>query len=169
MLGPGVDPTRVAGHLPPGQTTDVYEMSRALLLHVPDGRVCRVEEAHHVHFEHGPPLIREALTHRREQHDARVVDQDIDTSELLDRPLNEIVGLLLIGYIALNRDSLPAVAGHPLDEIIEALLTARPGHHRGALGCQRPYRSFSDAARGPSHNRDLTVQSVSHVHHLSMD
>src|SRR5215211_2036128 len=168
MLGPGVDPTRVAGHLPPGQTADVYEMSRGLLLHVPDGRVCRVEEAQHVDFEHGPPLVREALTHRREQHDARVVDQDVDTSELLDRPLNEVVGLLLISNIALNRDSLPAVAGHPLNELVEALLTASPGDDRGAFGRQRAHRSFSDAARGPSHDRDLTVQPVPHVHHLSM-
>src|SRR5215212_929191 len=67
------------------------------------------------------------------------------TSELFDRPLNEVVGLLLISNIALHRDSLPAVAGHPLDQLVEALLTASSGH-----------------------DRDLTVQSVPHVHHLSM-
>src|SRR5215204_3337500 len=53
------------------------------------------------------------------------------------------------------RESLPAVAGDPLNELVEALLAPSPGHHRGALRCQRPYRSFSDAARGPGHNRDL--------------
>src|SRR5215210_1944612 len=138
VLGPSVDPARVAGHLPPGHAADVHEVSRALLLHVPDGRVCRVEEAHHIHFEHGPPLIREALTHRREQHDARVVDKDVDTSELLDRLLNEVVGLLLISNIALNRDSLPAVVGYPLDELVEALLSASPGTVASPMPLEAP-------------------------------
>src|SRR5215212_11536818 len=90
------------------------------------------------------------------------------TSELFDRPTNEVVGLLLISNIALHRDSLPAVAGYPLNELVETLLSASPGHHRGAFDRQRPHRSFSDAARGPSHNRDLAVQSVRHVRHLSV-
>ena len=56
------------------------------------------------------------------------------------------MSLLLISNIALNRDSLPVVVGHTLNELLEALPTASPGHHRGgAFGYQRPHRSFSDA------------------------
>jgi hypothetical protein len=115
-----------------------------------------------------PPLVGEALLHLREEHHARVVDQDVYPPELLDRPIDEGVGLPLVGHVAPHSDSLPAVPGDLFDEPVEALRAARPRDHRRALGGEGPHGGLADPARSPGYHRYLVVQPARHRHRLSL-
>src|SRR5215207_1535005 len=166
-LGAGVDPARVAGHLPPGEATDVDDVPGTLPFHHFQGGVCGVEDAEHVHLEHLAPLFREALPDRREEHDARVVDEDVYLAELLFGFLDQAVRLALVGDVAPGREHPAAAALYPTFEVGEPILPPRRDNHRGAFRGEGLGRSLADTARCARHDCHLAVQ-LRHIKVLSV-
>ena len=81
----------------------------ALLGHVRQHRVDRVEGAVEVDLDHLVPVFDGELPQRAVDVDPGVVDQDVNPVVFLHRPIYELLGLLRVGNVSLNRDGLPAV------------------------------------------------------------
>src|SRR5215204_3718940 len=124
FLGRGVvrlaDVTRFAD-----EGAHVDDLAPALLGHVRQHRVDRVEGAVEVHLNDLVPIIHGELLQRTVDVDAGVVDQDVYTIELFHRPIYECLGLLRIRNVSLYRDGLPTALRDLLHQLLGRLLAPR--------------------------------------------
>src|SRR5215210_66098 len=86
----------------------VDDLASALVRHVWQRRVDRVEGAVEVYLDDLVPVVDGELLERTVYVDPRVVDQDVYPVELLYRLIYEVLGLLRVRDVGLNRDCLAA-------------------------------------------------------------
>ena len=118
-----------------GARTDVDDLAVALLAHLRDHRAARKPRTAQVHCHHAVPLRRLDLVERRARHrhsreDRRVVHQDIDAPESLERAPRHLVYARLLGHVRAHRERPGAKPGRdPLGRRAIEL----GDHHGGAL------------------------------------
>ena len=93
----------------PGDRGDVDDVPSPAVAHQRQRVVGAVEEAEAVDLDHRPPLARVGALERAEQHHAGVVDQAVEAAELGVRGLDEVLRLLLVADVGLDRDRVAAV------------------------------------------------------------
>src|SRR5215203_2302974 len=103
----------------------VDDLAPALLYHVRQHRVDRVEGAVEVHLNDLVPIIHGELLQRTVDVDAGVVDQDVYTIILFYRPIYECLGLLRIRNVGLYRDGLTTALRDLLYQLLGRLLAPR--------------------------------------------
>src|SRR5437762_3038118 len=148
----------------PSSRCDVDDAAAALLSdqHLRDG-ARHQERAAEVHLDHPIPVL---ILHPHEQlivRDAGVVDEDIDTSELLSRRAHEAIAIVTthhVGDDAERRVSLRfQVLHHPLQSVAVA---PRDYHGRAVVGQPRADRG-ADPAPATGDDRDLALQRTLHA------
>ena len=80
---------------------------------VREGGVRDVQEPLDVEVDHPLPLLDGRVLDRPQQHDAGVVDHDVEAAELVDRALDRGDGLLALGHVGLDHERPAAGALDP--------------------------------------------------------
>ncbi len=123
---------------------DVDDPPAAPLLHVRHRGADHVERAGQVDADHLVPLAVADLLDRRALPDARVVDQDVEPAEPVDRLVDHHLGLFVDGDVRGQRERLAAAVADPPGHLLRggALHAVVEGHARAGAG--------QDLRTGPS-------------------
>src|SRR5215212_3485961 len=100
----------------------VDDLAPALVRHVRQRRVYRVEGAVEIYLYDLVPVVDRELHERAVYVDPRVIDQDVDPVEFLYRLVYEVLGLLSVRDVSLNRDSLSTALRDLVDQLLGRLL-----------------------------------------------
>jgi hypothetical protein len=118
-----------------------------------------------------------ACSRRRVTHDARVVDDDVELAERVDRLLDELAGLLEVGDVGVVGngratgllDQRDRVVGGPAGALTAYRAAQVVDDHLGALAGQLHCVSTADAVSGTGDDRDLAVEQTHPYNPLSRD
>src|SRR5690606_2537599 len=111
-----------------------------------------------VHVQDGVPLLVGHLLHDRVPRVAGVVDDDVQSAELLDRGVDEPLGEAVLGDTADTRDGLATGFGDGGNGLLGRSLVQVVDHDRGAVTGQLAGDLGTDAAPGSADDGDLAVQ-----------
>src|SRR5215211_5863603 len=100
----------------------VDDLAPALVRHVRQHRVDRVEGAVEVYLYDLVPVVDGEFPERAVYDDPCVVDQDVYPVELLDRLIYQVLGLLRVRDVGLNRDGLPTALRDLVHQLLGRLL-----------------------------------------------
>ena len=142
---------RVVDHQQAGRRRDIEQVAAALLEHVRDRVLGRVDLRHEVDADDLLPLLRGRLDPAVDG-DAGVGDEEVDAPEALDRRLDEVLDVLLaadVGSHGIGADRSGGALGGVLTEVREHDLRALLGE----AGRQRE----ADAAGAAGHDGHLVL------------
>jgi hypothetical protein len=141
---PARDPARHRPHV--DQVGDAARPAGGRRPQVRDRLVGHVQQPVQVQLQHAAPVIVPAGVERAEQHDAGVVDQDVDPAELVGHPADGGPGLLGVGDVS-REGQHRAVLGRELGgEVREPVRAPRHRGHPGAPAGQPTHGRLADAA-----------------------
>src|ERR1041385_6170530 len=116
------------------QRRDVNDVAAAALLHLRDRFVATIENAADIRFQHGAKIFRRSFLDGFEDANARVVDENIEALEFLDRMVDERFDLMVIAHVASKTDRATVAQSIQLiDSLIDLVLVARADAHRNAF------------------------------------
>ena len=107
-----------------------------------------VEEPEQVHLDHLPPLVRRRAGHRPKQHHSGVVDEHVEAAELVVRPGDERVRLLLVGDVRRDCERTTSVLFDPAREVRDPILAAGRQRNGGPFGRERQRGRLTDPGGG---------------------
>jgi hypothetical protein len=121
------------------------------------------QQAKHIEVEMLVEMLRRDGLERGELVDTRVVDEDIDRTERLHRLRDDVLHVLRLGQIAMNRDGFAPLGGDGGDHPVGGLLArAVIDGNRRALG-RKPGGDFGTYAFGCAcYQRNLAFESLGH-------
>ena len=119
---------------------------------VGEGGVGDVQQALEVERDHAIPLLDRGVHDLAEQHHAGVVDDDVESSELLRGALDGGDRLLALGDVDLDGE-----AADLRRQRIQTVLAARGDRHRRPLCRERARRRLADPAAGARDERNRVV------------
>src|SRR6266540_5672849 len=147
------------------QATDVDDYASATLLEVWQAYFDAVERAVEDNGGDGSPILERHLLERLLSAHCRVVDENVDASEALDRGGDHLLHRLRVGYVS---DDGKRLAACPLDLARDGLsfLQVRPGiDDDGRATCaERERNPSADVASGAGDDRDAAFEFL--VRHL---
>src|SRR5829696_4108873 len=109
----------------PDERTHVDDLAPALVRHVRQDGVDRVEGAVEVYLYYLVPVFDGELLERAVYVDPRIVDQDVYPVVLLYRLVYKVLGLLRIRDVGMNRDCLATVLRDLCDQLFGRLFAPR--------------------------------------------
>ena len=112
------------------------------------------QQALDVDGQHPLPFLHGGVDGRAEEHDAGVVDERVESSELVDRALHERLGLCPVPDVGLDRQRPATALGDPLGQLVEAILATGGDRDRGARLGEGDRSRLADTARGAGDQRD---------------
>src|SRR3954454_5113426 len=101
---------------------DVHDRALALGHELPEDRLRAVEDAAEVHAHHVEPVARLHVVDERVLRDPRVVDEDVEPAERLDRACDRGLPLVVVGDVAADRDGGPARGLDLADDLLRLFL-----------------------------------------------
>jgi hypothetical protein len=113
---------------------------------VRDRLLSHVHQPGQVQLQHAAPVIVPAGVERAEQHDAGVVNQDVEPAELVGHPADGGPGLLGVGDVGRQGQHRPVLGRELGGEVREPVLAARYRGHQGTPAGQPAHRRPADAA-----------------------
>jgi hypothetical protein len=102
----------------------------------------QVQQAVQIQIHHPPPVVGLADVERTEQHDAGVVDQDVEPAELVDHPADGGPALLLVRDVGREGQHRSVLGG----EIRQPVLAPRHRGHQGTPAGQPAHGRLADSA-----------------------
>ena len=143
-----------------GGRRDVHDRAGAFLLHELARRRLRAEEhAVKIDSDHRAPSVGRQSHRRRRDTGAVIVDQHVETAELLDRLGHHLVALLGVADVDLRHLAFAAGLANFVAHLLEVLdLAARDQHGRAAqreLFCDR----LADSGSAAGHNRNFAFDT----------
>jgi hypothetical protein len=106
----------------------------------------QVQQPVQIQIQHPPPVVGLADVKGTEQHDARVVDQDVEPAELVDHPADGDPGLLLVGDVGREGQHRPVLRRELGGESREPVLAPRHRGHQGTPAGQPAHGRLADSA-----------------------
>src|SRR5690606_14794290 len=100
--------------------------------------------------------------HRRQRHDAGVVDQYVDAAEALQRVFGEGLHAGAVGHVQFAGAGAAAGGGDRLGQPLQAVQAARAQHHARATRGEHARGGLADAAAGAGDQHHLAVDVVVH-------
>ncbi len=124
-----------------------------------------VEEAEEVELDHSPPFLDRCTHDGAEEHDAGIVDERVQSPELVHGSLDRRPGLGLVGDVGLEHEDAGSVA-ETSSQRLEPVATAGSHGHVGPGGDERSCRGLTDSARCAGHECDGAIEGpVAHRLH----
>ena len=125
-----------------------------------------------VHGDDGVELVLAGVGEHPVAHDARVVHQDVEPAERVDRGLDEALGLRPVGDVGAAGDGFATGSGDLVDDTLRGAAAARRraveadadvvDHDARALGGERQRMRAPDAAARTRHDDHAAVEQ-SHI------
>ena len=137
---------------------EIDDLARLLGDQPRGGRSAPVEHADQVHLDRAAELFGRHLGHRADVGDARVVHEDVEPSQPVDRALDQGFHLRVLGHVGRNREGAPAAPLDLVGRLFEVGNGASGQRDVGArLGEGQGHRPPEAAARA-GNDGDLAVQ-----------
>jgi hypothetical protein len=125
----------------------------------------QAEDGREVDLDDRRPVLLRKVHGGRAADDAGVVDEDVEPSELVQRPLDQAARHIFVREVADDRERAPAgVHDRPANRL-GAARVAVTGHVGAGLR-ERDRDGRAQARRGARHERDLAVQPEGVEYHL---
>ena len=137
------------------KTADVHDPPAAALAHLRQDRATTVEHAGQIRIEDGVPRLERHVGCRLERADAGVVDQNIDTAELVDSGRNKVLHVRVVAHVSPHREHALA---QPLPGFMERPVAGPRYCHVCAAARQLARNRKPDPARPTCHEGDLSIE-----------
>src|SRR5215218_1588130 len=138
---------------------DVHYPAVSLFDHVPLRHPAAQKGPREVNVQDRPPLLVGHLVEEVVPGNTCVVDEDVEPAVALDRPLHGVLDLRAAGYVHAGREGVHA-AVHERSRGLGGAVRLHVGQaHPAPLAGEARRRGASDAADGPSHQRNPALKS----------
>src|SRR4051812_47507933 len=98
--------------------------------------VCNVEQSTYVNVQHPLPFCGLCSDDRSQQHEASIVNQNVEPTEAINDGLNGALGLQLIGDVTLDREGRSTGALYFRDKFVKAILASGKDRNASAVLCK---------------------------------
>jgi hypothetical protein len=113
-----------------------------------------MQEPVQIQILHAAPVVLPAGVERAEQHDAGVVDQDVEPAELVGHPADGGPALLGVGDVSRESQHRPVLGRELGGQVREPVLAPRHRGHQDTPAGQPTHGRLADAAARAGDQRD---------------
>jgi hypothetical protein len=116
-----------------------------------------MQEPVQIQIQHAAPVLLPAGVERAEQHDAGVVDQNVEPAELVGHPADGGPALLGVGDVRRGDQHRPVLDRELAGQVREPVLAPRHRGHQGTPAGQPAHGRLADAAARAGYQGDERV------------